>query len=142
MAVFPGEHSTIPVPELENWNLDRTVEPLTMVRGGMHKTSAGVWDYNTGQPATEDRQISILAALEDSLGNLNIVLKSLLRGILNPPYIDKGANQLRAQVTGTVTSSTTVAISDVTAVGGYNGAPFNRITSINTWANNVRARIS
>lgn len=49
MAVFPGEHSTIPVPELENWNLDRTVEPLTMVRGGMHKTSAGVWDYDDGR---------------------------------------------------------------------------------------------
>ena len=32
-----------PIEELENWNLDRTVDPFVMVRGMMGKTSSGDW---------------------------------------------------------------------------------------------------
>lgn len=36
------EHS---VDEINNWNLDRNVDPATKVTGIMGKTSAGVWEY-------------------------------------------------------------------------------------------------
>lgn len=48
MATYPSKYAPIPTPDLENWNLDREVEPPTMVRGGMHKTSAG-WEYDDGK---------------------------------------------------------------------------------------------
>lgn len=32
-----------PVPDLYNWNTDRTVEPFVMVRGLQGRTSAGNW---------------------------------------------------------------------------------------------------
>ena len=33
------------IAELENWNVDRTVDPPTKVIGLMGKTSAGSWEY-------------------------------------------------------------------------------------------------
>jgi len=35
----------IPVPDLENWNTDRDVDPTTMTRGLVGKTSGGSWVY-------------------------------------------------------------------------------------------------
>lgn len=49
MSTYPSKYGPIPTPDLENWNLDREVTPPTMVRGGMHKTSAGSWDYDDGR---------------------------------------------------------------------------------------------
>ena len=43
----PHKESTIPVPDLYNWNTDRSVDVATMVRGGMSKTSGGSWVYNS-----------------------------------------------------------------------------------------------
>src|SRR3990167_1005 len=34
-----------PVHEIENWNLDRTVEPYVAVRGMMGKDTGGTWQY-------------------------------------------------------------------------------------------------
>jgi len=34
-----------PVHEIENWNLDRTVEPYVAVRGMMGKDASGTWQY-------------------------------------------------------------------------------------------------
>lgn len=34
-----------PIEELENWNLDRSVTPYTMVRGIMAKDGTGAWQY-------------------------------------------------------------------------------------------------
>jgi hypothetical protein len=59
MATYPSQYAPIPTPDLENWNLDRSVTPPTMVRGCMHRTSAGSWDYDVGQPATDDTLQSV-----------------------------------------------------------------------------------
>lgn len=53
---YPSKEAAIPVPDLENRNLDRSTDPQVMTRGIMGKTSAGVWVYlaadNNGQIAT------------------------------------------------------------------------------------------
>ena len=49
--VYPGQWSPIPVPDLENWNTDRTPDVPVMVRGQMYKTSGG-WHYFDGSTQT------------------------------------------------------------------------------------------
>jgi len=41
-----------PIDEIENWNLDRSVTPYTMVRGNMQK-AGGSWFYSTGDLKTD-----------------------------------------------------------------------------------------
>lgn len=40
-----GKYGPIPVPDIENWNLDREVDPATKVTGIMGKTSGDCWVY-------------------------------------------------------------------------------------------------
>jgi len=43
MATNDGVNKSQPIGDLYNWNTDRTVEPITMVRGLLGKTSGGSW---------------------------------------------------------------------------------------------------
>jgi len=60
-----GKDVPIPVPELENHNLDRDVFPATMVRGIMYKTSGSSWVY-----AGDDNRLPVAAQL--SAGDIQI----------------------------------------------------------------------
>jgi hypothetical protein len=83
-------------------------------------------------------------ALVNAISNKDIMiaLKALFVAIANPSYVDKTTNQLRAQVTGSVTSSTTVAVSDVTLKGGYQPKVEILANNIGAWAVTVRDRIT
>lgn len=43
MPQYPNNTSQFPVSELQNENLDRTVNPMIMTRGLLGKTSGGFW---------------------------------------------------------------------------------------------------
>ena len=60
-----GKDVPIPVPELENHNLDRDVFPATMVRGIMYKTSGSSWVY-----AGDDNRLPV--DVELSSGDIQI----------------------------------------------------------------------
>lgn len=45
MATNDGVNKNQPIGDLENWNTDRTAEPITMVRGVMFKNSTNGWGY-------------------------------------------------------------------------------------------------
>lgn len=45
MSTYPHNNAPIPVPDIENWNLDRTVEPATKVFGIMQKSGSGSWQF-------------------------------------------------------------------------------------------------
>jgi hypothetical protein len=79
---------------------------------------------------------------EISNKDIMIALKALILAVANPAYVDKTTNQLRAQVTGTVTSSTTVAVSDITLKGGLQPRIEMMANTYSAWALLVRNRIT
>jgi len=46
---YNGKWAPVPVPDLQNWNTDRSPDSPVMVRGAMYKTSAGSWLYSNGE---------------------------------------------------------------------------------------------
>ncbi len=80
----------------------------------------------------------------EEISNKDIMLavKTLLKVIANPSYVDKSTNQMRAVVTGTVTSSTTVAVSDITLKGTYQPRVEVLANNLGAWSTVVRSRIT
>lgn len=73
-------------------------------------------------------------------------LKILIQALANPAWVDKSANQLRAQVTGTVAATGTLTgVTTVTGVTNFGGYPAQQgIIDQNraAWAAVVRSRIT
>jgi hypothetical protein len=44
---YNSKYAAIPIPDLHNWNTDRSGEVPVEVRGSMFKTSGGSWVYNS-----------------------------------------------------------------------------------------------
>jgi hypothetical protein len=98
--------------------------------------------YQPVNPATSDEQG---------------ILKRILNALLNPPWVDKSANQLRAQVTGSATvtfaanqdlrnvTGTIAAVTSVTnqvSMDGYQGKMLPIGQNMAAWAVCVRNRIT
>jgi hypothetical protein len=62
MAIYPSQYAPIPVPDLNNWNTDRDVEPVVMTRGVMYKTG-GDWYFWDGQSKSDDAGLFRVSAL-------------------------------------------------------------------------------
>lgn len=90
----------------------------------------------------DDSEISLATSDDITNKDVMIALKEVLKAIAYPPYMDRAANQIRAQVTGTVTSSTTVAVSDITLKGTYQPRVEVLSNNLSAWANVVRSKIS
>jgi hypothetical protein len=45
---YNSKYAAIPIPDLENWNTDRTVDVPIMLRGNLVKGPGG-WTYDTGE---------------------------------------------------------------------------------------------
>jgi len=41
------KYGPIPIPDLQNWNTDREVDPIVMTRGIQYKTSGGWWNWDS-----------------------------------------------------------------------------------------------
>lgn len=77
------------------------------------------------------------------LKDIMVTIQRLLLTIANPPWVDKSANQIRAQVTGTISTVTTVTtVTGVTNIDSYQGKLPVINNNTTAWALNVRARIS
>jgi hypothetical protein len=94
-------------------------------------------------------RIATIVKQDETIGvitnkDIMIALKALILAVANPSYVDKSSNQIRAVVTGTVTSSTTVtaAISDITLKGTYQPGIEVLSNNRNAWANSVRNKIT
>lgn len=98
---------------------------------GSHVQMMGVVDPNMVQIDTRD---------------LLVVLKNLINVLANPSYVDKSANQMRAQVTGSVAVSgslTTVStVTTLSNIDGYQGKQGIIAENINAWSNTVRNKIT
>lgn len=92
------------------------------------------------EAATSVKQDELIEEISNK--DIMIALKALLVAIANPSYVDKSLNQIRAVVTGTVTSSTTVAISDMTLKGTLQPRTEVLSNNLGAWSNVVRNKIS
>jgi hypothetical protein len=119
--------------EYQKFRGDSTGKPaVAVVNADGSNISTGV------ATATNQEQI---AELLEQLITENQSLKAILRHIETPDYLDKITNQLRAQVTGSLTTLTTVTT--LTNVGTtYNGDLLQRSADLTAWATNTRSLIT
>lgn len=117
------------VQELHNQSFDNdfkvnTVEPVVF------------------NPATNnlDRMIQPTVPTDVQLGELIPLFRALLMAIANPSYVDKSANQMRAQVTGTITTVTTTT--NLTNIGSFPGNHLQIMNNKTAWATNIRSLIT
>lgn len=120
------------VQELHNQSFDNdfkvnTVEPVVF------------------NPATNnlDRMIQPTVPTDVQLGELIPLFRALLMAIANPSYVDKSANQMRAQVTGTITTvTTTTTVTNLTNIGSFPGNHLQIMNNKTAWATNIRSLIT
>ena len=76
------------------------------------------------------------------LQELGIQINRLIQAIINPPWLDKSANQIRSQVT--ISSGTVSTVSSVTsfAMDTYQARQLALAVNSTAWAQLVRSRIS
>lgn len=98
------------------------------------------YDDTSVEVATVEKQDEII----DEISNKDVMLalNTLLKAIANPSYVDKSTNQMRAVVTGTVTSSTTVTVGNITLKGVYQPGIEVLGSNLAAWAMVVRNRIT
>jgi hypothetical protein len=104
------------------------------------------YDDSDVELATVESQDAIVEEISNK--DIMIALKALIVAMANPSYVDKSTNQMRSVVTGavtvsgTVTSSTTVAISDITLKGTYQPRVEILSNNLGAWSNVVRNKIT
>lgn len=77
------------------------------------------------------------------LSELIPVLRSLITAIANPSYVDKSANQMRAQITGSLTTLTTcTTVTNLTNIGSFPANHLQRMNNMTAWATNIRSLIT
>lgn len=91
--------------------------------------------------ATRAGQDDIIEEISNK--DIMLALKSLILQVANPGYLDKTSNQLRAQVTGTVTSSTALtSLTTLTNLGSFPGDHLQRQANFTSWQLTVRNKIT
>jgi len=116
-------------------------------KGGTVSGNILTLDYDTSAMANtdelqiiyDDKNESILASLLQ-----NVVV--LLRNMANPAWVDKSANQMRAQITGSLTTAGTVStVTTVTGITNFGGYPAQQMVidqNRASWAVLARGRLS
>lgn len=128
-------------------NSDSANSQLNVVKANTQNISQSVSETNLHLEDLNEKSNASNIALEIIKEN-SLILSELvdyLRVISNPSYVDKTANQMRAQVTGSVTASGTVAVSSLaslTAVDGYQGRQLMLNNNSTAWAQTVLTRIT
>lgn len=123
---------------------------MNPAKGGTVLTNVLTLAYDTSAMDNADKLLiyyddsDVVPATSEDISNKDIMmaLKTLFRAIANPSYVDKTTNQMRAVITGTVTSSTTVAVSDITLKGTYQPRIEVIASNIGAWSTVVRNRIT
>lgn len=116
-------------------------------KGGTISGNVLTLTYDTAAMADTD-ELQIIYDDKDAplLGQLLESIKLLFRVIANPPWVDKSANQVRAQITGSLTTAGTVStVTTVTGITNFGGYPAQQgIIDQNraSWAVLVRGRLA
>lgn len=79
--------------------------------------------------ATQNQQVELINAI-----------RVLVQVIANPSYVDKSANQMRAQVTGSLTTVTN--LTNLTNFGSFPADHLQRMDNMTAWATNNRSLIA
>jgi len=82
---------------------------------------------------SQEQIIELLNQIVDE----NSILRGLLYTIANPSYVDKSANQMRAQVTGSLTT-----VTNLTNLGSFPADHLQRMDNMTAWATNNRSLIA
>jgi hypothetical protein len=84
-----------------------------------------------------------MAQKKVQINDVIVILKNVLNAIANPSYVDKTANQIRAQVTGSLTTVTTVTTATgLTNIDSYQGKLLMIASNRNAWYNTCRRLIT
>lgn len=76
------------------------------------------------------------------LNELGGYLTRVYQAIINPPWLDKTANQIRAQITGTISTVTTVSSMTTFLMDGYQARVLGLGSNQTAWTQCVRSRIT
>jgi transcriptional regulator with PAS, ATPase and Fis domain len=95
---------------------------------GSQKTQ--VVDSSGNSITSDDNKLDVMAELIP-------VFRSLLLAITNPSYVDKSANQMRSQVTGSLTT-----VTNLTNLGSFPADHLQRMNNMTAWATNIRSLIT
>lgn len=120
-------------------------------KGGTVTNNVLTLTYDTSAMDNDDKLLiyyddaEIVPATSEDISNKDIMvaLKSLILQVANPGYLDKTSNQIRAVVTGSVTSSTTITtVTNLTNLGSFPADHLQRQSNIASWELRVRNKIS
>lgn len=115
-------------------------------KGGTVSGNILTLTYDTAAMADTD-ELQIIYDDKDAplLGQLLESINLLFRAVANPPWVDKSTNQMRAQVSGSLTTAGTVStVTTVTGITNFGGYPAQQgIIDQNraSWAVLVRGRL-
>lgn len=103
------------------------------------------YDDTTDDIALASGQTDIIEEISNK--DIMIALKSIILGMINPPYIDKSANQLRVQTTGTstVTFASNQDVRTLTTLTNFGAFPANYLNyqgNFTSWQLTVRNKIT
>lgn len=112
--------------------------------GGSVSGNVLTLDYDTSSMANTDK-LQIVYDDKDAslLSQLVHSVKLLFQVMANPPWVDKSANQMRAQITGSLTTAGTVStVSSVATFGTYPAQQGIIDQNRASWAVLTRGRLS
>lgn len=95
---------------------------------GSQKTQ--VVDKDGNSITSDDNKLDVMAELIP-------VFRSLLLAITNPSYVDKSENQMRSQVTGSLTQ-----VMNLINLGSFPANHLQRMNNMTAWATNIRSLIT
>lgn len=122
------------------------------LKGGTVSANVLTLTYNTASMSSSDAlQIWVDTGTDypvtiDQLNDCLNVLRNALYLISNPSYLDKSANQIRAQITGTISTLTTCntvnTVTTLTNMGGYTATMNAFDNNQSAWALTSRPTIA
>jgi hypothetical protein len=126
--------------EIDNLGFD-TEFNLPVVENLVYNSTTGSMD-RMEQPANPETGLAKDTTLTDGTQVINLTnaLKILIQAVTYPPWFDRSVNQIRSQVSGSVTA--TVASTSIVNFGSFPADHLQRMENINAWANNIRSLIT
>ena len=101
------------------------------------------WHPNNDEGLPGVKRSVLIDPVSGAPTNIPSILKQLLSAVLYPGWLDRSANQIRSQVTGTISTVTTVStVTGITNMGSFSADHLQRMENINAWSNTVRSRIT
>lgn len=112
--------------QVQNWSFDEKFKVLA--------TEGLVYDSTND---TLNRIVQPTTPTDIQLGEIIPVTRAILMAIANPSYVDKSANQVRSQVTGTIST-----VTNLTNMGSFTADHMQRMANMTAWSSNIRRLIT